>query len=340
MSGRVFLIVLICVVLGLLISSLMSATRLTPIQEKSSGTALSLSESQDVHSEARPAGFAALRHPPKAGLQDIELSEESDSGDRRISGGGRSARKVKQHDQCLMISVESLLRKQKTLEELILVDVRDPSTFQKCRIPGSINVPLYAVRTKKFLRSTMLVLMNEGFKYGQLEERCRQLRDSGSMVWILEGGLNAWREAGAPLECEKPAQDDLNKLPPYDFFEERDYNGWIAVDARIAKKLEGILPFSRILSLASPDNAEGFVAPLVKYLQKERKKYPLSFIVFNDDGNRYEMVEKHIRKAGIKNAFYLKNGLEGYKIFMAQQAALLPKEDRFEEIIKKCAGCP
>lgn len=186
----------------------------------------------------------------------------------------------------------------------------------------------------------MLVLMNEGFKYGQLEERCRQLRDSGSMVWILEGGLNAWREAGAPLECEKPAQDDLNKLPPYDFFEERDYNGWIAVDARIAKKLEGILPFSRILSLASPDNAEGFVAPLVKYLQKERKKYPLSFIVFNDDGNRYEMVEKHIRKAGIKNAFYLKNGLEGYKIFMAQQAALLPKEDRFEEIIKKCAGCP
>jgi rhodanese-related sulfurtransferase len=343
MSGRLLLIALICVVSGLLINNLMSAARLTPVREKPSGISLSSSDTEDtedLRSQAGPAGFAALRYPPKGGLQGNEVSEQSDLGDRRINGGEQSAGKVKQHDPTLVISVESLLKKQKAMEEVILVDVRDPSEFQKCRIPGSISVPLYAVRTKQFLRSTTLVLINEGFKRSRLEERCRQLRDSGFMVWILEGGLNAWREARAPLDGEKPTHDDLNKLSPHDFFEERDYEDWIAVDARIPKISEEHLPFSRILSLGSPDSAAGFVAPLLEYLKKEKKKSPLFFVVFNDDGRRYEMVEKVIRKAGIKNAFYLEDGLEGCKNLMAQQAALLPREDRSGKIINKCAGCP
>jgi hypothetical protein len=83
-------------------------------------------------------------------------------------------------------------------------------------------VPLFTIKTKGFLKSTPFVLINEGYYYGQLEQECKRLRDPGfTAVWILNGGLNAWRQKGAPLNGDIFAQKELNRMPPQVFFEEK-----------------------------------------------------------------------------------------------------------------------
>nr|WP_320192692.1 transglutaminase domain-containing protein [uncultured Desulfobacter sp.] len=41
----------------------------------------------------------------------------------------------------------------KNKEEIILIDVRNHQQFEKFRIPGSINIPIFAIKTKLFLAS-------------------------------------------------------------------------------------------------------------------------------------------------------------------------------------------
>ncbi len=108
------------------------------------------------------------------------------------------ARKLKKHDPSLAISVEAVRYKLKRNQKLTLVDVRSRQDFERLHIPGSINIPLYAVKTKTYLKSAPVVLVNEGFRYVELENECRRLArarlqgvDSGRRL----AGLEAQRRA-------------------------------------------------------------------------------------------------------------------------------------------------
>jgi rhodanese-related sulfurtransferase len=73
--------------------------------------------------------------------------------------------KFKKRNPAFATSVESVLRKLKGNEEMILVDVRKQDEFERFRITGSISIPLFAIKTKAFLKSIFLVLVNEGYDY-------------------------------------------------------------------------------------------------------------------------------------------------------------------------------
>ena len=339
MAGRLFRIVLVCAVSGLLITALAQIKSLNSFHKKPAAIGDFQLSLDDDHLKTGQMGDSDWRSSPKTTL--LETASILQNHAKAPQGAAeRSIRKEKRYDPALGISVESLMARQKASVGVTLVDVRDQRAFQQCRIPGSINVPLYALKTKKFLVSTFVVLTNEGFPCTRLAEQCRQLRASGYMVWILEGGLNAWSEAGAPLEGEQPAQNDLNRLSPRDLFEERDCDRWIAVDARNSKKSKEMLPFSQLISMGSPENTEEFVAPLVDFQKKGKRQPPRSFLVFNEDGKQYEKVEKMIRQAGIKNVFYLKEGLAGYSAFVSQSAAVFQKDGQSRSTIGRCASCP
>jgi len=93
----------------------------------------------------------------------------------------------------LYISTESLLNNPDQKKKSILVDVRTKEKFNSFGIPGSINIPLYAIKTKPMLRSQSVVLVNEGFSNHRLEETCKTLRKNGFAASILRGGLNDWK---------------------------------------------------------------------------------------------------------------------------------------------------
>lgn len=109
------------------------------------------------------------------------------------------------------------------------VDVRGAEAHGRVRIPGSLQIPLYAVKTKGFLQSRPVVLVDEGFGSPALEEECRKLRGLGfADLSLWPGGLNAWRQLGGPLEGDGSAVD---RLPPVALHDVAAAADWLVVDA-------------------------------------------------------------------------------------------------------------
>ena len=249
-------------------------------------------------------------------------------------------RKWKKRNPANLISPDSVLRKLKEKRELVLVDVRDAQDFNSCRIRGSINIPAFALSKKTFLKSKTLVLINEGFNYSKLEQACQRLRDSGfHSVSILIGGLSHWREKGLPIEGDVFAQKSLNKIPPREFFAERNYENLILVDVSGIMNPEASSLMRGAFSVPYRKQTKKFVGELKKVLQAHENGPLVSVLIFNKNGRYPESMEVLIRKAGIKNVFYLKDGLEGYKAFLQKQALILRTKNT-RKIVKKCVTCP
>lgn len=82
----------------------------------------------------------------------------------------------------------------------VIVDVRTPEEFGKGSLPGARNVPADKVGEK--LRDVkkdkpLIVVCASGSRAGRV---AAQLRASGfGEVYVLAGGLSAWRDAGLPV---------------------------------------------------------------------------------------------------------------------------------------------
>ncbi len=102
-----------------------------------------------------PAHFCALAAEP---FSEIEGEISGEKKNRPIGIPPELIlRKLRKRDPAFAISVESVLRKLKKKEKIVLVDVRNREKFEKIRIPGSINIPLFAIKTKTFLKHKPLV---------------------------------------------------------------------------------------------------------------------------------------------------------------------------------------
>ncbi|MGD9613704.1 MAG: DUF1573 domain-containing protein [Kiritimatiellia bacterium] len=108
------------------------------------------------------------------------------------------------------------------------VDVRSADAYAQVRMPGSLQTPLHAVKTKGFLRGRPVVLVDDGHGSRALEEECRKLRQSGfSNLSIWYGGLNAWRRRGGPLEGAGALAVD--RVPPAALHDIVDAADWLVV---------------------------------------------------------------------------------------------------------------
>lgn len=144
-----------------------------------------------------------------------------------------------------VIFVESVAQQLRAKQKkIILVDVRSKSEFEKFRIPGSINIPLFAIKTKTFLKSKSLILVNEGYNPGQLQQECEVLEHAGFHVRVLYGGFNAWKEQGYTLDGDIFAQSKLNRIPAQSLFAEKENEDWIVIDISAPENPSDFCPAS------------------------------------------------------------------------------------------------
>ena len=84
--------------------------------------------------------------------------------------------------------------------EAIILDVREPYEYQEGHINGAINIPLSAILVEidqiKDIHGKKIVLQCK--VGGRSMRACQLLQAEGFVhdVWNLEGGINAWKEAG------------------------------------------------------------------------------------------------------------------------------------------------
>jgi rhodanese-related sulfurtransferase len=218
------------------------------------------------------------------------------------------------------VSAKTVLRKLHEKKELTLVDVRDGKEFERFRIPGSVNIPLFAIKTKTFLKGRSLVLMNEGHSHKQLEGECEVLAKSGFTVSILNGGLYQWKQKGGPLEGDVFAQRELNKISPQTFFVEQAHGNWLLVDISQSEKAGGHPKNVHRIHILYTNHPEGFISELKAAVRNPAGRDCL-FIICDEDGRKYEGIEKRVQEAGLTNVLYLKGGFAGYKVFEQQQSS-------------------
>lgn len=90
------------------------------------------------------------------------------------------------------------------------------------------------------------------------------------------------------------------------------------------------------ISIPFADDAGEFVASIRRVMEKHKKTSFLSFLILNKNGEQYEKIERLIEEAELRNVFYLKEGLMGYKEFLKQQALMRQPKDHSKKTLEKC----
>ena len=243
-------------------------------------------------------------------------------------------------DASFVISVGSVLKKRTEKQGVILVDVRKRDAFEKFRIPGSLNMPLFGIKTKTFLRNKSLVLINEGYSCARLVRECRRLREQGfTRAAVMFGGLWSWKQQGGPMDGDVFSQETLNQVTAADFFEQRGLQNQVVVN--ISEKADraalDLIPRTVFVPYGKKDPT--FSARMKDALRPSGHD-PLSLIlIYNRDG-RYPMdMVTLMRKSGVRNFYLLKDGIKGYRNFIRKQARIRQKRNE-KIIIRKCPTCP
>lgn len=84
-----------------------------------------------------------------------------------------------------------------------LLDVRTPGEFRTVHVPGSYNVPLNTLREHRaellsHLDEEVVLVCRSGQRAREAEQALAQAGLPN--LRVLEGGMNAWEAAGAPVE--------------------------------------------------------------------------------------------------------------------------------------------
>jgi rhodanese-related sulfurtransferase len=235
------------------------------------------------------------------------------------------------------VSVETVIQQISQQQRVMLVDVRKKSGFEQFRIPGSLNIPLFAVKTKTFLRNTPLILVDEGYRPRQLEEACEQFTQAGFEARFLYGGLNAWRAHGAPLQGDRVAQKNLNRVPPQQFFAEQDEDTWLVIDVSASQRADTRALIPQAISLPYRKDDAQFVETFKKMVAT-RTTHPQRFVlVVDQQGARYDPLERMLQNTGVQPVFFLQGGLRAYTQCVTQQARI--RQGQEELTTAACTRC-
>lgn len=224
-------------------------------------------------------------------------------------------------------------------EDLVLVDVRSSDKFQKFRIPGSMNIPLYTLKTKGFLKSKSLILINEGYGYRGLEQECEKLKNLGfQSVRILYGGLNYWRDTNGQLEGDFFDIDAIGEISPAKYFVDRDYDDWVVIDVSQPGDKTGRELIPGMTNIPCSGNGEKFLLKFEQVIHNQDTPLLTYVLIVNGAGQNYGKIKQVIKTGkNIFNIFYLKGGLAAYRKYLKNQQSLWRPH---KKTIKKCVSCP
>ena len=247
-------------------------------------------------------------------------------------------RDSRQYDASFAVSVKTILRKLKQKQPITLIDIRGAREYERLKIPGSLNISLHTIKTKTYLKPSLIVLINKGFGYSKLEAEGRRLVELGFKVSILDGGLPAWKRKGGPLVGDLFALNDIKTVSPRVFFREKDYENTLAVDIspQRTEASSQLIPYAKQLPIL--EDADEPLKELRQLVAKYKNKSFFSVLIFNASGEQYTKAEKILSRMGL-DAFYLQSGLDGYHKYL--ESLLLswkPRGSRMKTV-NNCKPC-
>lgn len=230
------------------------------------------------------------------------------------------------------ITVKAAQERLKGSVKPVIIDVREQLSYSSYNIAGSINMPLYMVKTKSFLRSKDLIVVSEGYNSATLEAEADSLKRAGYRVSILKGGINSWIRGGGELFTSPASRLEGSLITGEELYKERDYNDLVIIDLSKERADNSYyLPTSKHLPFNSADD-------LKRALNSYKEKI---VIIVNEEGQGYEKIEAALKGASLNNLFYLVGGMAEYRQFLKRQTQLIyPADSVKTQRKKKCGSCP
>ena len=266
------------------------------------------------------------------------LVEVSESTALKILAGPNAA-KLNKSDACPVIPAKTVLYKLKHKHKYVIIDIRSKEEFKNVSIPGAINIPLHFVKSKAFLKSKPLVLVDGGYPDRQTEKQCKELNHAGFRVAILSGGLISWYRQGGPVKGDLLALNRYKNISPLRFYQEKNRENQIIIDVSAKQHAESMQLMPNAKHIPVQVSSQTAVSQVEKSILKQNINPLFPVIIFNQIGEQYEPIESIIKKAGLKNVYFLKGGLKGYQQFLQHLAlSRQPRESRIKAA-NRCGNC-
>jgi rhodanese-related sulfurtransferase len=207
---------------------------------------------------------------------------------------------VKEPDKSLYVEANEAASLVKNPEQAVWVDVRDGASFSAAHIPGALNIPAYAVKTKSFLRNGKVVWGGYGFESTELEAEAARLKGLGFDVRLWYGGIRGWQRWGGRLEGADVTR--LKWLPASAWPGILNRTDWALVSVDGKGLTNGINIVYLPWDAREPTN---FVKAVNAFLEEHSEIGCLA--IGNSDGQQYDEIE---RVAGSIPAvlFYVEGG--------------------------------
>jgi rhodanese-related sulfurtransferase len=95
-------------------------------------------------------------------------------------------------------------------EGALLVDVRDPHEHVRERVPGARNIPLARLDSERLPEATVVIFhCRSGMR--TRSNIARLAKAVHGEAYVVDGGIEAWRDAGLPVDVETRKPIELSR---------------------------------------------------------------------------------------------------------------------------------
>ncbi len=216
------------------------------------------------------------------------------------------------------------VRRMSADRRVALVDVRDAGAFERVSLPGSLNIPLFAVKTKTYLRSQALILLDVGYSPGLLQAACEDLRRLGFEAWFLMGGVAAMKASGETLAGDVFARQSVNRVPAAQWLADDCPSCWLVVDASAvehAPTMPGVQQLWLPFDATTPHEFVSGLSGAVSRVSGPGGDGLL--LIVTEDGQEYADIERRLQREGLPPVFFLEGGIAAYQHAIARRQQML-----------------
>jgi len=209
-------------------------------------------------------------------------------------------------------------------DSVTVVDIRSTDQYASWHVPGSLNIPEYAVKTKTYLKPTHLVLMDDGLSNLALMSACKSLLATGfKNVSIVEGGVQRWRQL-IGTRRDRQAVDRMQLITPKQYLTVMNEYRWLVialdVDLTATKSL-----FGRSHYLVHSESGGELSHQLDLLKKKNGSLQNHRLLVVNQKGNDYSKLDRHALTSQLDSVYFMEGGLEEYRSYLSMHSAMIAK---------------
>jgi rhodanese-related sulfurtransferase len=218
-----------------------------------------------------------------------------------------------------------------------LLDVRTEERFDAFHIPNALSLTLLQLGISAPSKMDNTIVVSAGHAADGVAEKVKDLREKGSTLRVLHGGMGAWCRLGGQTTMPCRGADRIGAL---DLVRVKDEPARLifvvlsAADTKLPARLqqaEKLLSTARVITFTEPEQA---VADMRRALEAEAAG---QVVVVDGDGGGYGALRDLVAKELDALVFYLDGGLDAFE---AAAEALKGPGDRKTMVSQGVGGTP